>query len=151
MDYKYIFVYGSLMNGFWNYNKALKGKAITEQDGYVLGNLYHLEEKGYPALVEGTNVVKGQLIKIPNDQKLIATLDEIENFHGAGNKHNEYELKKVNVFDKDHKIIATANAYFYNTENDENFKTSAKLILNGDWRYYMEHLNQSTKKEQTVK
>ena len=59
MDYKYFFVYGSLMEGFWNYEKVLKNKVIEKKAVFVHGTLYHLKHKGYPALLKGQNKIYG--------------------------------------------------------------------------------------------
>lgn len=48
------FVYGSLREGFYNYNKFLAGKIFKKKQGKLHNvKLYHMPYKGYPAIVPG--------------------------------------------------------------------------------------------------
>ena len=48
-----LFVYGSLRMGLYNYELYLKGKSHFLGYGYVIGELYSLKERSYPALLPG--------------------------------------------------------------------------------------------------
>ena len=57
------------MKDFWNYDKYLKGRISRITPGITYGLLYHLPE-GYPALLAGTEAIKGDVIE-PVDENLI--------------------------------------------------------------------------------
>ena len=58
-----IFVYGSLREGFFNYDKYLSGK-ISKKMNAKLNNveLYHMPYKGYPAIINGQDSILGCLL-----------------------------------------------------------------------------------------
>lgn len=95
-----LFVYGTLMQGFFNYDKALAGNLHSSVPARVKGNLYHLEKDGYPALVPGDGWVFGELIELKSFKDTIVLLDQIENYR-IGNETNEYErlMTSVEVID----------------------------------------------------
>ena len=60
-----IFVYGSLREGFFNYDKYLKGKVIKNIPAVLEGmDLYHMPYKGYPAIIPGNGILKGEIIEV---------------------------------------------------------------------------------------
>ncbi len=75
----YIFSYGSLMQGFWNYDRYLHGKAKLIGEGSMGGNLYHLPE-GYPALLQGKGTVWGEVMKLLYPST-IDVLDRLEGYY----------------------------------------------------------------------
>ncbi len=73
-----LFVYGSMMKGMVHHNKvAAMVKEV--KPGTCEGTLYRLPV-GYPAMVEGPGVVKGELLTLNNFKDLIKILDEFEGF-----------------------------------------------------------------------
>ena len=59
------FVYGSLREGFYNYNKFLAGKIFKKKQGKLHNvKLYHMPYKGYPAIVPGEDYVLGEIMVI---------------------------------------------------------------------------------------
>ena len=58
-----MFVYGTLMKGFVNYDHHLRGQVISITQGDTAGQLYHLPQ-GYPALVEGDKAIKGEVMEL---------------------------------------------------------------------------------------
>ncbi|MEQ8170714.1 MAG: gamma-glutamylcyclotransferase family protein [Candidatus Eremiobacterota bacterium] len=88
-----IFVYGNLMEGFGNYNKYLKGRVLYRTEGEARGKLYHLPA-GYPAMIDGDDVIKGEIMEIKDED--IKILDELEGYYGE-NKHNLYDRFKREV------------------------------------------------------
>ena len=88
-----IFVYGSLREGFFNYNKYLDGK-VSKKINAKLNNveLYHMPYKGYPAIINGQDSILGEIMII-NEADYDSTLeamDEMEGFLSDGNPENEY-------------------------------------------------------------
>ena len=81
-EQKKIFVYGSLRTGFFNYNKYLLGKVSEAQVGKVKGKLYHMPHKGYPALLEGDDVVIGEVMTLNDFENVMIPMDKMENYYG---------------------------------------------------------------------
>ena len=58
------FVYGSLREGFYNYNKFLAGKIFKKKQGKLHNvKLYHMPYKGYPAIVPGEDYILGEIME----------------------------------------------------------------------------------------
>ena len=121
-----IFVYGSLREGFFNYDKYLSGK-ISKKMNAKLNNveLYHMPYKGYPAIINGQDSILGEIMVI-NEADYDSTLeamDAMEGFLGEENlESNEIESCYV---------------YFYNKDKDELFDYKAVYLPNGDWKEHM--------------
>lgn len=130
-----IFVYGSLMRDFYNFNKALSGKVLSSAPARVKGTLYHLVEEGYPALVSGDGWVYGELIQLKNFKDTVVHLDQIENYY-PDNANNEYERLITPV-----QVIETGSeeqAYVYWYSCEENIRENAVILVeDGDWRNFM--------------
>lgn len=137
-----LFVYGSLRDGFYNYDKYLKGKVISNTPTILGGKkLYHMPYKGYPAILEGLDVVFGEIIEVEDYDNTVNAIDEMENFISEENPNNEYHktLLKVQHLNEDKQELCYV--YFYNKDNDEKFDTEAVYIPNGDWKDYMLNVN----------
>ncbi len=135
-----VFVYGSLRDGFFNYEKYLAGK-VLEKKAAKLENmrLYHMPYKGYPAIISGEDIVNGEIIVIdPNFyEETIKAMDEMEGFKGKDNLENEYDkiiLEVKNISDNE---IEKCFVYFYNKNNDQCFEKESIYIQSGDWKKYM--------------
>lgn len=137
---KTIFVYGSLMEGFWNYQKALEGHVIKKEIGYVQGKLYHMPYKGYPALVPGSDDIQGELLTIDVFEEVEKQLSEIENYYGKNDERNEYEVKSVEVYDIQGKKIIDADVYYYQVERDALFEKEAVYLEKASWRKHLEEI-----------
>lgn len=132
-----IFVYGSLREGFFNYDKYLTGKVLSKSEGKIKGKLYHMPYKNYPALLEGNDTVYGEIMFISDYENTMKSLDELEGYHGANNPSNEYEKKIVEI-----EYVHSGNKiecylYSYNLNNDNEFKDKAIYIQHGDWKKHM--------------
>lgn len=144
----HIFVYGSLMHSFFNYKKYLDGKVIGSHRARTKGSLYHMPDKGYPALIKGDGYVYGELLKIMNFKEKLIELDEMEGYFGKGELKNEYnrEVKEIEILeDKNNSILGEkvipAYVYEYNIENDDKFYDRSIRIPNGSWGEFMKRLN----------
>jgi gamma-glutamylcyclotransferase (GGCT)/AIG2-like uncharacterized protein YtfP len=73
-----LFVYGSLMQGMVHHNK-LAAMVKEIKPATCEGVLYRLAV-GYPALVEGAGVVKGELLALNNFKEIIKIIDEFEGY-----------------------------------------------------------------------
>ncbi|GAA0743212.1 gamma-glutamylcyclotransferase family protein [Clostridium oceanicum] len=138
-----LFVYGTLMEDFYNYDKYLKDQVITLEKATFKGKLYHMPKKGYPALLPGNDDILGEIITIKNWDENLNLMDKMEHFFGENDSSNEYNRKVIEVkISKDNEIITEkAYSYLYNlSEKDkENFKDEFIYIPSGNWRDYMEN------------
>ncbi len=133
----YIFVYGTLMEGFRNYEKYLRGKVLSSQIGFVKGKLYHLNNKDYPGFVRDVDGrVYGEILEIPKDYTLMDDLDLLEGCKDADCENNEYCKIEVPVFTEDGKAFGDLPVYVYNIEAKKNSSDDRILLSGGDWKKY---------------
>lgn len=133
---KRFFVYGSLREGFFNYNKYLDGHVLTSEIATTKGDLYHIKHKGYPALVDGNRNIEGEVITVDNPAVLVKALDEMENFYGLGNENNEYERieKEVTLSDGSREICYV---YKYVEKKVSSFDDNYIYLIQDSWKEYM--------------
>lgn len=129
------FVYGSLMKGFWNEEKYLKGKVIQRKPGTTKGRLYHIENKGYPALVEGEDLVYGEVIWVKTFQDVVKELDEMESYSQSQVQKSQY-MRVIQTIQMDDQQIE-AYVYRYNPKAKINDGDLLQPIPQGTWRSYM--------------
>lgn len=135
-----IFVYGSLREGFFNYNKYLDGKVKNNREAKLENmRLYHMDYKGYPAITDGNETVFGEIITINefDYESTMKAVDEMEGFISENNPENEYhkiilEVEDINTNEKEKCFV-----YFYNKDKDIDFEDKAEHIPSGDWKRYM--------------
>lgn len=135
-----LFVYGSLREGFFNYEKYLKGRvAETKAAKLVNMKLYHMPYKGYPAIMFGKDTVIGEIMVLHEDryEETMKAMDEMEGFISEGNPENEYHKVVLEVQNLETNEMEPCFVYFYNKERDELFDSSATYIPHGDWKGYM--------------
>lgn len=139
-----LWVYGSLLSGFFNYKRVLDGQVLTCTPAKVQGTLFHQTKKGYPALVEGKGWVYGELLEVKNFTELLPQIDALENYKGIG-LENEYDRIKSQVFVNEQGAWLPQQAYVYWYGQDDLTKPGnpAVHVPGGDWRLYM--LNQYTR------
>lgn len=129
-----VFVYGSLLQGFWNHERCLKGARLVSK-GMTNGRLYHLKA-GYPAVTPGPQEVYGEVYEV--DEKTARLLDSLEGYSPNG-KNNHYEkiLKKIKL-----ETGEVVDAYMYVWRLDQ-FKARKRYgavqeyVKSGNWREYM--------------
>ena len=74
-----IFVYGSLREGFFNYDIYLKGKVKSIRPAEISGfELYHMPYKGYPAVLPGNSTIVGEVVELENYDFLPGAKEAIE-------------------------------------------------------------------------
>lgn len=133
---KRFFVYGSLREGFFNYDKYLDGHVLTSEIATTKGDLYHIKHKGYPALVDGNRNIEGEVITVDNLDVLVKALDEMENFYGLGNENNEYErIEKEVILSDGTKEICYVYKYVEKQAND--FDDNYIYLIEDSWKEYM--------------
>jgi gamma-glutamylcyclotransferase (GGCT)/AIG2-like uncharacterized protein YtfP len=131
-----LFVYGSLMEGFFNYEKIFLGKVLSRTPARVRGLLYHQTLKNYPAMIPGDGWVRGEYLELEDFSRLLTASDEIENYWGESS-NNEYERRITPVELLPGGIQAFAHVYWYARDDLGTGENPAELIPSGDWRNYM--------------
>lgn len=130
-----LFVYGSLMRGFWN-NRLLDGarlvgEAVTPGSMISLGAFpgvkTHSTWKDNP-------VVYGELYKI--DDAILARCDRLEGYRGPDDPHNFYVRKIVPVATLSDKEPLNIEAFIYEW-NGDNTKYYYETIKSGNWREHV--------------
>ncbi|WP_251860125.1 gamma-glutamylcyclotransferase family protein [Clostridium sp. Marseille-Q2269] len=141
---QYLFVYGSLREGFFNFDKYIKDQVISRKLGKIKGILYHMPNKGYPAALHGEREIIGEIIEIENWHKNIELMDNMEGYISQGNKDNEYnrELLEVEIIEGEQKgEKVSAFVYIYNMNDEEVFEKNCIYIPDGDWKKFMLEMN----------
>lgn len=126
-----VFVYGSLMEGFWNHTRVLEGKVKIIGRGEVRGSLFHLKE-GYPALLEGEDKVVGEIAG-PVDEDLLRRLDYLEGYT-AGEADNLYNRKAARVRMSDGSFV---ECWVYLYGDAEYVRGKGTYVPDGDWKRHM--------------
>lgn len=135
---KKIFVYGSLREGFFNYDKYLSGKVSNITLATVKGKLYHMPHKGYPALLDGEDVVIGEIMEMKDFYKDIIAMDEMEGYVSAEDTSlNEYTRTVMIVKNLETNQEESVYVYKYEEFNTEDFESHAIYLPHGDWKKYM--------------
>lgn len=135
-----LFVYGSLREGFFNYNKYLAGKVIEKKDAKLANmKLYHLPYKGYPAITFGKDTVYGEIMVLREDcyEETMRAMDEMEGFISEGNPENEYNKVILEVENLHTNEKKACFVYFYNKDKDRLFDSRAIYVPHGDWKAHM--------------
>lgn len=134
-----VFVYGTLMKGFWNYKRYLEGRISRITPGRTHGLLYHLPE-GYPALLEGNSIVEGEIME-PVDENLLKSLDRLEGYSKWSN-NNLYIREVRNILTEDGEEVSCW-IYIYTAERYA--KKNGIPVPSGNWKEFMDKLQQKTR------
>lgn len=137
MDCKRIWVYGSLMEGAFNYQKYLVGKVLSRTSALVKGTLFHQSLKGYPALLEGGGWVHGELLELVDFDRAVMVLDDMENYLGPHHPQNEYERIVTPVYHVAADRWMSAHVYWYARTDLGSDRNPAIPIPEGNWRSYI--------------
>ena len=135
-----LFVYGSLREGFFNYNKYLEGKVSNKKEAKLENmKLHHMPYKGYPAITHGNDTILGEIMVINEDdyEETVKAMDEMEGFISENNPDNEYHKVILDVEDITTNKKEKCFVYFYNKDKDKEFDSKSIYISNGDWKKYM--------------
>ncbi len=131
---EYLFVYGTLMK---EANHPL-GNLIRHEGEFmgralIKGKLFLIDY--YPGVVHSTSThdhVIGEVYALKNPTKVLAALDEYEEYDPFDNENSEFVRRKIHAkLDAGSKVSVWA--YFYNLPT-----TGLKEILSGDFRSYLQ-------------
>lgn len=126
-----IFVYGSLLQNFWNHDKVLKYRTRSMHKGTLKGELYHLPA-GYPAITTGETPIHGEMYVLSHPKHL-KSIDLLEGYTGDENI-DLYIREKREVTLEDG---STHDCWVYIYRNEDYVKSKGKHISHGDWGRYM--------------
>ena len=128
-----IFVYGSLREGLYNFNKYIGDTAVKIEMGEVNGKLYAIKGKMYPALLlDEESKVLGEIITLKDCD--MEAMDKMENYYGEGNPENEYNKIILDIKNLESGGIERLPVYVYNHTNP-NFKMEdLEFVPSGDWK-----------------
>lgn len=133
-----LFVYGTLMEDFCNFNKYLLNSTAQIKRAYVYGKLYHLIDKECPALIEGSDKVVGEVITIvdDDDNTVVNSVDELERYFKGNKSSIVYTREETKVYYENGEI-EILGAYILKDRKLLS-KDNSIYIPNGDWRYFLE-------------
>lgn len=135
-----VFVYGSLREGFFNYDKYLKGKVNSIKPAKIHNVLlYHMPYKGYPAIMHGKGTVYGEIMEITPEiyDITMKAMDEMEGFISENNPKNEYDKILMEIENLDSDSTEKCYVYFYNKDIDPKFNDESVFVSHGDWVKHM--------------
>lgn len=139
---KKIFVYGSLREGFFNYEKYLSGKVSKAVSGCISGKLYHLTNKGYPAVLDGNDTIYGEIMEMNNFFEDIIPMDKMEGYLSfEDTSKNEYTRMSAKVKNMETMEYEDCYIYKYELSHTDDFKSNSEYIPHGNWAEYMNSKN----------
>lgn len=127
-----LFVYGSLMKGMVHHNKV----ASFVKDIKVAtceGTLFRLPV-GYPTMVDGPGVVKGELLTLDKFKDILMILDEFEGFSPTNPDKSLYNRVEKPISVEGAK--KPSNSFVY-VLNKSRLPKDAVVIESGDYRQVM--------------
>lgn len=128
-----LFVYGSLRMGLYNYELYLKGKSRFLGYGYVIGELYSLKERSYPALLLGNSRILGEIYEV--DEAAARAVDALEEYV-PGSSENEYEKINTQILDEQGRQLDILPVYWYHVEKPGNRELLDEIIQEHDFTAY---------------
>ncbi len=128
MKIESVFVYGTLMTNMPNH-KLVKPFVKQVLPGKAKGILYDLP-CGYPAMIRGEGIVKGELLFLENMEEALDILDRLECFYGPDNPNNLYDRATEEIEYAGGKTIS----YVYLWVQEDDLPRIGTVISDGDWR-----------------
>lgn len=130
-----VFVYGTLLKGWSNYERYVRPYPHEAIPAEVRGELYHLPT-GYPGLLAGRDRVRGNVLYVSPEEyeQVLAGLDELETYYGPGDPRNEYERTVITA--RLHSG-AEVEAYVYLYVDEKYARAEGTPVADGDWSAFM--------------
>lgn len=94
-----VFVYGTLLAGEKNHAAYLAGRYLARQAATARGRLFFEPEGGYPLLLPGTGLVRGELYQLApaTYDETLAALDALEEYDPRDETRSVYLRRKTRV------------------------------------------------------
>lgn len=134
---KKMFVYGTLMKGFYNYDKALAGQEASMVPARTRGRVWHMSNRGYPAIKEGDGWVYGELVELKDFAAVIDLMDDIEGYYGPSDPRNEYARILCSVENLETGAMEEAYVYYYVPDDLGGPDNPVIELPQGSWRDFM--------------
>ena len=144
MNTNSVFVYGTLMKGYSNHEKYLANYVVSRSQGLMAGELYHLNY-GYPAAIDGSGVVKGEIFGLSDIEQAFTGLDYLEDFNQPDSE-NLYERQIREVQDSDGNIIL-CYVYLWATGRIQDLIQNGVHVNHGDWKEYVRKHKQTLEED----
>lgn len=136
MNEKYLpfFCYGTLMRGFANHERIVRGKANYIRPASSIGTMFSVNNH-FPALItKGDNDIDGELIFI--DPKVydlaLQQMDNLEGYRKDDKEHSMYIRRSTKVLDNESGEVVTAWVYYWNRP----YK-GLEFVESGSWVEYV--------------
>ncbi|WP_319404242.1 gamma-glutamylcyclotransferase family protein [uncultured Anaeromusa sp.] len=125
-----VFVYGTLQEGQAN-EKVAASYVQKRWRGRIKGRLYHLTDRGYPAvLLEEEGVVWGECLQLKQPEKALQALDALEEYFGPDDVRNEYDRRRCLVCSDDGQEW---KAYVYVWPQGKSLPKKTTVLPEGCW------------------
>jgi len=139
-----VFVYGSLLVGFANHRRFVEPYPHQRVRAKTRGKLFHLADRGYPALVPTDDPhawVYGELLYFAPlfYENALRGLDELEDYCGPADERNEYERQKATVTFLETDQQTEAFLYIAGPQLEAAIARTGIRVADGDWRTFMRH------------
>lgn len=141
-----VFVYGTLMNGFKNFNVHLKGPKLPHTKCRVHNaSLVDFTHWGFPGLVmhRGSDAKKTSVLGEAFDcsslsevefNTLVANLDRLEEYYGPGDPKNQYKRLQTTAHTDSGETLPV---WLYECLIPLDVKVPHTFVADGDWRAFM--------------
>jgi gamma-glutamylcyclotransferase (GGCT)/AIG2-like uncharacterized protein YtfP len=120
-----LFVYGSLRAGR-KYHHFLEGAPLVADRAWTRGLLYDTG-LGYPAMIPGRGIVRGEVFRVDRDR--LKRIDRLEDFYGPGDPRNTYERVVRTVFTP----LGPLSCFLYLYVDKDRLRAHGRRIRNGVW------------------
>lgn len=130
MGKKYtVFTYGSLMNGFYGYDKFMSDAEFLGE-AFAQGDLRFFCSD-YPVMIhqKGKNLVRGELYRVDDE-----TMEELRKYEGLGNPFTCYTERLIETETKSGKV--SARAFVVISAIKFPMVLTTRQIPEADWRVF---------------
>jgi gamma-glutamylcyclotransferase (GGCT)/AIG2-like uncharacterized protein YtfP len=126
----FVFVYGTLQKG--QVNESVVSPYVQRRwRGRINGKLYHLADRGYPAvLLEEEGVVWGECLQLKHLERALQALDALEEYFGEEDARNEYDRRRCLVCSDDGQKW---EAYVYVWPEGKDLPKKTLVLPEGRW------------------
>lgn len=94
---KPVFVYGTLRVGQSNHH-IIESQLVRAVPAVIRGDLYHLPQQGYPAVIlDGAGFVYGEIMDFYDFEQALSDMDRLEGYEGPNHSLNLYDRVTISA------------------------------------------------------